>query len=284
MAAPSPSPTSPTPNRGALDKGIIIYTLIARGEVVLTEWSSPERKGNFAQITRDILKRIDPYTTRKMSYSYDDHTHYHIWVDAGLIYLVMAEAQFGKRRSYAFLADIRTLFLSKFGDSWQNAIGFGLNAQFCRTLEQRANFFSYDPNSDKMTALETEIQAAKNVLVENIEKLIERGEKIDLLVEKTETLQEETFQMKGKSKKLRLKLWWRNMKIWLCICCVICVILFIIIWVACGFPNFKDCGGGGSTTEKEVIHEVDYKPAPEDASQPVDATVISFFKLLGLSK
>lgn len=40
-----------------------------------------------------------------------------------------------------------------------------------------------------MTALETEIQAAKNVLVENIEKLIERGEKIDLLVEKTETLQ-----------------------------------------------------------------------------------------------
>jgi hypothetical protein len=60
------------------------------------------------------------------------------------------------------------------------------------------------------------------------------------------------------------------------------VILFIIIWVACGFPNFKDCGGGGSTTtEKEVIT---YKPAPDDdASQPVDATVISFFKFLGLS-
>lgn len=51
------------------------------------------------------------------------------------------------------------------------------------------NFFSFDPNSDKVSALETEIQAAKNVLVENIEKLIERGEKIDLLVEKTETLQ-----------------------------------------------------------------------------------------------
>lgn len=147
----SPAPTSPSPSRGGvLDKGIIIYTLIARGEVVLTEWSSPDRKGNFAQITRDILKRIDPFTTRKMSYSYvytkssfiifsyDDNTHYHIWVDAGLIYLVMTEAQFGKRRAYAFLADIRTLFLSKFGDSWQNAIGFGLNAQFCRTLEQRA--------------------------------------------------------------------------------------------------------------------------------------------------
>lgn len=64
------TPTSPSPNRGVMDKGIIIYTLVARGEVVLTEWTTPDRKGNFAQITRDILKRIDPFTSRKMSYSY----------------------------------------------------------------------------------------------------------------------------------------------------------------------------------------------------------------------
>lgn len=57
------------------------------------------------------------------------------------------------------------------------------------------------------------------------------------------------------------------------------VILFIIVWVACGFPNFKDCGGG-STTEKEIIHEVDYKPAPDDPSKPVDSIVISFLKLM----
>ena len=43
------------------------------------------------------------------------------------------------------------------------------------------SYFSNDPNSDKITAIKNEVEAAKNVVTENIEKLIERGEKIELL-------------------------------------------------------------------------------------------------------
>jgi len=56
----------------------IIYALIARGDVVLTEYSAA--RGNFIQVTRDLIKRVDPFTARKMSYSYDDRIHYHIMV------------------------------------------------------------------------------------------------------------------------------------------------------------------------------------------------------------
>jgi len=61
-------------------------------------------------------------------------------------------------------------------------------------------FFSNDINSDKITALQIEIETAKNIVTENIEKLIDRGEKIDILVEKTQSLSDETFQFKTKSK------------------------------------------------------------------------------------
>eukprot|EP01126_Amoeba_proteus_P029044 TRINITY_DN2861_c0_g1_i2.p1 TRINITY_DN2861_c0_g1~~TRINITY_DN2861_c0_g1_i2.p1 ORF type:complete len:120 (+),score=23.26 TRINITY_DN2861_c0_g1_i2:281-640(+) len=119
-----------------------------------------------------------------------------------------------------------------------------------------------------MVALESEISVAKSVLLENIDRLIERGEKIDLLVEKTESLQEETFQMKGKSKKLRVKMWWRNLKIWCCVCIILGVILFIVIWAACGFPNFQDCRAKVAETVTKVEHTF-YHPPPT-TSQPND--------------
>lgn len=50
----------------------------------------------------------------------------------------MSDAIFAKRRAYAFLVDIRTAFLSKFGDAWQHAIAYAMNAQFAQTLASRA--------------------------------------------------------------------------------------------------------------------------------------------------
>jgi hypothetical protein len=47
------------------------------------------------------------------------------------------------------------------------------------------NYFSKDANSDKLTALQLEIDMTKNIVTENIEKIIERGEHIDMLVERT---------------------------------------------------------------------------------------------------
>lgn len=67
---------------------------------------------------------------------YNDNIHFHIMVEryclillqlltfSGLIFLCMADASFVKRRAYAFLIDVRNLFLSKFGTSWQSAIAY----------------------------------------------------------------------------------------------------------------------------------------------------------------
>lgn len=55
-------------------------------------------------------------------------------------------------------------------------------------LTSQQNYFSRDANSDKLTALQMEIENSKMIVTENIEKLIERGEHIDLLVERTAQL------------------------------------------------------------------------------------------------
>jgi len=209
---------------------------------VLTEYAAA--RGNFIQVTRDLIKRVDPFTGRKMSYSYDDRIHYHIMVEAGLIYLCMADANFQKRRAYSFLVDIKTLFISQFGDAWQTAIALQFDNQFARTLQRRADYFSNDPNSDKITAIKTEVEAAKNIVTENIEKLIERGEKIELLVDKTNALTEETYQFKDKARKMKIKFWWKNIKLWVILISVGLVLIFFIVWFSCGFPAFQVCAKG----------------------------------------
>jgi vesicle-associated membrane protein 7 len=235
MASPAP---------GQEGKDAILYSLVARGDNVLTECSMAGVKGNFQQITIDVLKRIDPFTSRKMSFSYDDKVHFHLSIESGLIFLCMSDVNFAKRRAYSFLIDIRNTFLSKFGEDWKTALPLAFNAQFCRQLEQKMNYYSFDPSSDRVTAVQAEIDQLKSVTTEMIEKIIERGEKIDMLVEKTQTLSDQTFQFKDKAKVLKLKLWWRNLKCWLCICCLLLIVVFCVVWFACGFPDFKDCGGG----------------------------------------
>lgn len=53
----------------------------------------------------------------------------------------------------------------------------------------------------------------RTVMVENIEKLLERGDKIELLVDKTATIQDGAFHFRKQSKGLRRALWMKNAKL-----------------------------------------------------------------------
>ena len=48
-------------------------------------------------------------------------------------------------------------------------------------------FYSFDPEADKLTAVQHKIEEVKQRMVTNVEKAIERGEKIEELVDKYES-------------------------------------------------------------------------------------------------
>ncbi|KAK9938999.1 hypothetical protein M0R45_015709 [Rubus argutus] len=50
-------------------------------------------------------------------------------------------------------------------------------------------------------------------MVDNIEKILERGDRIELLVDKTATMQDGAFHFKKQSKRLRRALWMKNAKL-----------------------------------------------------------------------
>lgn len=60
-------------------------------------------------------------------------------------------------------------------------------------------------------------------MVQNLERVLQRGERIELLVQKTEELQTNAQDFRKTSTALKRHFWWRNMKLWIIaiICCLV---------------------------------------------------------------
>ena len=75
-----------------------------------------------------------------------------------------------------------------YGDAIQTAIHFAMDKEFGPTI--KAQMLHYNgPNADQMSEVNQKMDDVKNVMVQNIEMVLERGEKLELLVDKTEQLQ-----------------------------------------------------------------------------------------------
>eukprot|EP00635_Sarcinochrysidales_sp_CCMP3193_P015881 CAMPEP_0118919014 /NCGR_PEP_ID=MMETSP1166-20130328/18301_1 /TAXON_ID=1104430 /ORGANISM="Chrysoreinhardia sp, Strain CCMP3193" /LENGTH=83 /DNA_ID=CAMNT_0006859475 /DNA_START=27 /DNA_END=278 /DNA_ORIENTATION=+ len=80
-------------------------------------------------------------------------------------------------------------------------------------------------------------------MVQNIEMVLERGEKLELLVDKSEQLQLDSFRFQKSSKKLRQAMFWKKVKIYLLVILVVLIILYVFLAVICG-PTFVKCEKG----------------------------------------
>jgi len=222
----------------------ILYALIARRQTVLVEHASAS--GNFTAIARVILDRIPATENLKKSYVYDRHL-FHFIVERGITYLCMSVESFERRRAFAFLEDIKNRFVSSYKNTMDTAHEGAMNSEFKQVLKKQMEYFSFDPNSDKISAVRKQIDDTKSIMVENIEKILDRGERIELLVDKTENLQQSSVRFKTFSKKLKYAMCWKNVKLIIAIVLAVMVLIWLIASFICGF-TFKKCRPHHSAT------------------------------------
>eukprot|EP01087_Luapelamoeba_hula_P024850 TRINITY_DN960_c0_g1_i1.p1 TRINITY_DN960_c0_g1~~TRINITY_DN960_c0_g1_i1.p1 ORF type:complete len:219 (-),score=37.03 TRINITY_DN960_c0_g1_i1:276-932(-) len=214
----------------------IIYSLVARGNTVLAEHAAAT--GNFITVSRLILDKIATTTSGRMSYAYDRH-YFHYLASDGLLFLCMSDEQFPRRIAFAFLDDIKTRFLAVYKSTYKNAIAFAMNEEFSRVLKRQMEYFSYDPSVDKISMVTKKVDETKKVMVENIERVLDRGEKIELLVSRTEQLQDQSYKFASESKKLRFAACLTNVKLWIVLIIVVIVLVWLISSFICGFDYHK---------------------------------------------
>mmetsp|Transcript_8136 Transcript_8136/g.50369 ORF Transcript_8136/g.50369 Transcript_8136/m.50369 type:complete len:140 (-) Transcript_8136:3651-4070(-) len=116
---------------------------------------------------------------------------------------------------------------------------------------------SADP--DKMRSVQNQVSAVKSVMIENIERVLDRGEKIELLVDKTENLrfQADTFQKSGR--QLRRAMCRQNLKMKLVILGILLMIGLVLFFVIC-YGGGRNCTSSGKSSPP---------PSPSPSPSPV---------------
>ncbi|KAG2311596.1 hypothetical protein Bca52824_023153 [Brassica carinata] len=125
----------------------------------------------------------------------------------------MANDTFGRRIPFSYLEYVHMRFMKNYGRVVHHAPAYAMNDEFSRVLHQQMEFFSSNPSVDTLNRVRGEVSEIWSVMMEKIEKIMERGDRIELLVDKTATMQDSSFHFRKQSKRLRRALWMKNAKL-----------------------------------------------------------------------
>ena len=90
---------------------------------------------------------------------------------------------------------------------------------------------------DAIGNVQQEIESVRDIMTQNIERVLERGERIDLLVDKTDRLGAGAHDFRVRSRGLRRRMWWKNVKLMVLLAFVVVFLLYLFIGFGCGLPG-----------------------------------------------
>jgi hypothetical protein len=126
-------------------------------------------------VTETIIGKIVPKlptNNHKRTLTQGDN-EFHYKVSGNYVYFCVASKTAAKRVVWAFLDDLENYVMKQGNKSLKNVI------------KDRLAYFN-DSSNDKIHALQTKIDDVKDVMIDNIDKILERGDKLDTLVSSTD--------------------------------------------------------------------------------------------------
>jgi len=96
--------------------------------------------------------------------------------------------------------------------------------------------------SRKLQQTQAQVDEVVDIMRVNVEKVLDRDQKISQLDDRAEALQAGASQFEASAGKLKRKYWWKNCKMWaILIGVIIVIIIIIVVWVV----QSQDSSGGG---------------------------------------
>jgi len=164
---------------------------------------------------------------------------------------VVATAELGRRIPFAFLLEMKRKFLTLYPPSTTDFSGlpaYGCGA-FNSELRGLLQTYNNGAPADSLASARREIDNVRDIMTENIERVLERGERIDLLVDKTDRLGGSAHDFRVRSRGLRRRMWWKNVKVMALLVVVVIFLIYLFVGMGCGLPAWGKCIGGNKSSE-----------------------------------
>lgn len=211
---------------------MIHYICICRGMTILTSQQRPGCTRDFEDIVISMLSNIPTDQDRRTSYTSDNY-QFHCNVDSGILFLCVADSDMGKPAPHSCLSEVKKHF--KRGNFGSRAVAAGsheLDQEFGGVLRTEMERYSKPGNAGgAMGELHSQVEEVKGILTQNIEKVMERGDKLDDLMDKTYELEEQSIRFQKTSRKVRSRFWWKNLKMKIILVFVGLVVILVLILI-----------------------------------------------------
>ncbi|KAI3617128.1 hypothetical protein CBS9595_003037 [Malassezia furfur] len=193
---------------------MIVLALVAQGPRVVVASHDAEH-ARFLSVAQTILHKIDADKAERLSYAFESWLFHYVTHD-GYVYLAVADAELGRRIPFAFLTQLEKEYTAAPSSDFQARLD-ALRAQFNEA-----------PESDPIRRAQAELGSVKDVLTQNVEQILSRGEQIELLMDRTDSAAHQSLAFRRRAVGLRRQMWWRNTRI-LAIAgfCVVLLLYFI---------------------------------------------------------
>ncbi|KAI9713579.1 MAG: hypothetical protein M1820_000961 [Bogoriella megaspora] len=231
---------------------------IAHGTTILTEHttSAASQTSSLASL---ILPKISHTKSQKLTYTHNQNFIHYIADSASdhpsgpdssagsLTYLVIARADLGRRIPFGYLVEIRKRFLDEYkpDDTRFDELSAYGAAAFNSTLKNLMVEYgsTQGGQQDAFRNAQNEIEDVRGIMTENIERVLERGERIDLLVDKTDRLGGSARDFRVRSRGLRRRMWWKNVRLMVLLVVVVIFLIYLFVGFGCGLPGWSKCVG-----------------------------------------
>jgi vesicle-associated membrane protein 7 len=165
----------------------------------------------------------------------------------GLTFLAVAQESLGRRIPFGFLVEIKKQFLSQYppeSTDFSALPAYGC-AAFNSVLKNLmvSHGTTEAGQKDAIRNVQREMDGVREIMTENIERVLERGERIDLLVDKTDRLGGSARDFRVRSRGLRRRMWWKNVRLMALLVVVVVFLIYLFVGFGCGLPAWGRCVG-----------------------------------------
>jgi len=118
---------------------------------------------------------------------------------------------------------------------------YSYDKTFKPILREQMEYYNSPDNrsntgNDKIAKIKSQIEDIKEQMIDNIDNVLDRGERLELLVSRTQDLQEESVKFRTATRNVRNQSWWSRMKLMIVIFAVVAAtlgvrLLFEIVFV-----------------------------------------------------
>ncbi|CAF1073122.1 unnamed protein product [Rotaria magnacalcarata] len=89
-----------------------------------------------------------------------------------------------------------------------------------------------DNKTNNLNALRADVTETTNVLRVTVEKLVDRGDRLDALNARAEDLNSSSYHFHGSARRIQRTMKWRNYKITIFIIVVVLIVIGVIVLIA----------------------------------------------------